>query len=73
MKNFFFSKEHQNEFIKSSLRVNHAGERAAKFIYQTQVTHSSSDKKRLVLKEMLSQELEHLKYFEWNQPSLAGY
>lgn len=45
------------------LRVNHAGETAAKYIYKSQIRFTSNKYLRKELKEMYLQEKEHLEYF----------
>jgi ubiquinone biosynthesis monooxygenase Coq7 len=57
------------EVIDEIIRVDHAGEYAAKVIYQTQIRNTRSDENKKVLQEMLEQEMEHLKFF--NQQIVA--
>ena len=45
------------------MRVNHAGEFAAKYIYKSQLKYSSDLNLKQDLKEMYLQEKEHLEYF----------
>ncbi len=55
-------KQHKS-LINRMIRVNHAGEYAAKLIYQGQLSVLKGDDARVV-SEMLKAELEHLQYFE---------
>lgn len=50
--------------IQEIIRVNHAGEFGAQVIYQGQMKFTKDLKNKIIIKEMLEQELEHLKYFE---------
>lgn len=50
--------------INSMIRVNHAGEFAAKKIYQGQIAASKSSADKKLFQQMLEQEAEHLAYFE---------
>ncbi len=59
----------KKEYIKSLVRVNHAGEYGAKRIYEGQLSVlskrlGSSDATLSEVQHMKEQELEHLKYFE---------
>ncbi|QED23699.1 demethoxyubiquinone hydroxylase family protein [Candidatus Deianiraea vastatrix] len=49
--------------IESFIRVNYAGEFGAKQIYKNQIKALKSGLEAGVIKDMLSQELEHLEYF----------
>jgi ubiquinone biosynthesis monooxygenase Coq7 len=51
------------EIVKEIIRVDQAGEYAAKVIYETQIqgTQNSADKQ--ILQEMLAQEMQHLNFF----------
>ena len=55
--------ENNNAQIAQMLRVNHAGEYAARIIYQTQINNTKQGASRQLLEEMLEQELEHLDFF----------
>ncbi|HJK86994.1 MAG TPA: demethoxyubiquinone hydroxylase family protein [Candidatus Megaira endosymbiont of Nemacystus decipiens] len=50
--------------VESIIRVNHAGEHGAQCIYKGQIKYAKNDHQKKVFQEMLSQEMEHLEYFE---------
>lgn len=50
--------------IHEIIRVNHAGEFGAQVIYQGQLKFTKNLKNKIIIKEMLEQELAHLNYFE---------
>lgn len=50
--------------VESIIRVNHAGEHGAQCIYKGQIKYAKNDHQKKVFQEMLSQEIEHLEYFE---------
>lgn len=50
--------------IQEIIRVDHAGEYGARRIYQGQLAFTKKNQDKLIIKEMLGQELEHLEYFE---------
>jgi len=57
------------EVATEIIRVDHAGEYAAKIIYQTQIRNTQSSANKQILQEMLEQEMEHLNFF--NQQIIA--
>ena len=64
MTELFLTDEHKNRYLHESIRVNHAGERAAKNIYSAQIKFTKNPKTKKLLEHMLEQELVHLDYFE---------
>lgn len=50
--------------IQEIIRVNHAGEFGAQVIYRGQLKFTKNIKDKIIIKDMLEQELEHLTYFE---------
>lgn len=50
--------------IHQIVRVNHAGELGAKWIYQGQLEWIKDDHTKKIIHHMYEQELDHLKYFE---------
>jgi len=59
MKNLFIDRQ-----IDSMIRVNHAGEYAAKCIYRAQLAHIKDKDSKKLIHEMAKGEEIHLKYFE---------
>lgn len=55
---------HTAKEVQKIIRVNHAGEFGARRIYEGQIAWTKSIDDRTIIKHMLNQELEHLKYFE---------
>ncbi len=53
-----------NDKIEEIMRVNHAGEFGAQKIYYGQLKFTKNIKDKIIIKEMLEQELEHLHFFE---------
>ncbi len=53
----------KDKFIKSVIRVNHAGEYGAKQIYSGQIKFSKNTSERKILKHMADQEQQHLDFF----------
>lgn len=58
------SMDKKNSVINQMLRVNHAGELAAKYIYQGQIDFINDEKSKAIIKEMAEGEQEHLEFFE---------
>jgi ubiquinone biosynthesis monooxygenase Coq7 len=58
------SKKNNKNFIEQVIRVNHAGEFAAKRIYEGQIKYLKNDKDLETVKHMYNQELEHLDFFD---------
>lgn len=54
----------QPDKVQEIIKVDHAGEFGAQQIYKAQVKFSRSNATKMILTEMLQQELEHLEYFE---------
>lgn len=54
----------KNKEIEKIIMVDHAGEYGAQRIYQAQLRFSRTIEDKKIIKHMLNQELEHLKYFE---------
>lgn len=61
----------QKSKIDEIVRVDHAGEFGAQRIYEGQIKNTKDEKEKAQIKHMLSQELEHLEYFE-NKISTMG-
>lgn len=53
----------QSQQIQEMIRVDQAGEYAAKIIYQTQVNNTKDQVNKKILQNMLEQEQEHLNFF----------
>lgn len=53
----------KNKLIEEAIRVNHAGEYAAKLIYQNQIRRAKTDELKQTLLHMLNQEEKHLEFF----------
>ena len=54
----------QNGTWKSMIRINHAGEYAAKRLYEGQIRHTKDPKARAQIQRMLEQESKHLEFFD---------
>jgi ubiquinone biosynthesis monooxygenase Coq7 len=50
--------------LQEIIMVNHAGEYGAQRIYEGQLAYTKDAEQKVLIKEMLEQELEHLYYFE---------
>jgi ubiquinone biosynthesis monooxygenase Coq7 len=64
MTDIFITATQKRDFLNSAIRVNHAGERAAKNIYSSQIKFTKDPETKKLLAHMLEQELVHLEYFE---------
>jgi ubiquinone biosynthesis monooxygenase Coq7 len=64
MTDIFITEAQKLNFLHSAIRVNHAGERAAKNIYSSQIKFTKDSNTKKLLEHMLEQELVHLEYFE---------
>jgi ubiquinone biosynthesis monooxygenase Coq7 len=64
MTEIFITKSKKQQFMHSAMRVNHAGERAAKNIYSAQIRFTKDPETKKLLEHMLGQELVHLEFFE---------
>ena len=64
MAQVFINESQEKSFLHSAIRVNHAGERAAKNIYSAQIKFTKNPETKKLLEHMLEQELVHLEFFE---------